>query len=55
MGDSANNAGMLRAAELRRLPVCPAVAAVAADAQVNHTDLAALLYFQGYTRDSFVD
>jgi phosphoserine phosphatase len=30
----------------------PAVAAEA-DAQVNRTDLTALLYFQVYTRDSF--
>jgi hypothetical protein len=28
--------------------------AAEADAEVKHTDLTALLYFQGYTRDSFV-
>ena len=55
VGDGANDAGMLRAAGLGVAYHAKPVAAVAADAQVNHTDLAALLYFQGYTRDSFVD
>jgi phosphoserine phosphatase len=31
------------------------VVAAQADAKVDHADLTALLYFQGYTADEFVD
>ncbi len=54
-GDCANDLDMLRAAGLGVAYHAKPVVAAEADAQVSHTDLTALLYFQGYTRDSFVD
>ncbi len=53
-GDGANDIDMLKWAGLGvAYRAKPAVAAEA-DARVNHTDLTALLYFQGYTREEFV-
>jgi phosphoserine phosphatase len=54
VGDGANDLDMLKWAGLSiAYRAKPAVAAEA-DARVNHTDLTALLYFQGCTRDEFV-
>jgi phosphoserine phosphatase len=54
VGDGANDIDMLTWAGLSvAYRASPAVAA-AADALVKHTGLTSLLYFQGYTRDSFV-
>ena len=54
VGDGANDLDMLMAAGLGvAYRAKPAVAA-RADACVNHSDLTALLYFQGYSRESFV-
>lgn len=55
VGDGANDLAMLKAAGLGVAYRAKPIVAAQADAQVNHTDLTALLYFQGYTRDSFVD
>jgi len=54
VGDGANDLAMLHRAELGvALHAKPAVQA-AADLVVNHGDLTALLYLQGYRRDDFV-
>lgn len=54
-GDGANDVPMLREAGLGvAYRAKPAVAAVAA-ARIDHADLTALLYAQGYARDEFVD
>jgi phosphoserine phosphatase len=54
-GDGANDAAMLAAAGLGvAYHAKPAVAA-AADARIDHADLTALLYLQGYRRDEFVE
>ena len=54
VGDGANDLDMLKWAGLSvAYRAKPAVAAEA-DVRVNHADLTALLYFQGYTRDEFV-
>jgi phosphoserine phosphatase len=53
VGDGANDLAMLRAAGLGVAYRAKPVVAAEADAQVNHTDLTALLYFQGYNRGSF--
>jgi len=51
VGDGANDLGMLRAAGLGvGFRARPAVAA-AADARIDHADLSALLYLQGYRRE----
>jgi len=55
VGDGANDLDMLKAAGLGVAYRAKPVVAAQAAAQINHTDLAALLYFQGYTRDSFAD
>jgi phosphoserine phosphatase len=53
VGDGANDLAMLKEAGLGvAYRAKPAVAAEA-DAQVQHTGLTALLYFQGYKRESF--
>jgi phosphoserine phosphatase len=52
-GDGANDLAMLKAAGLGVAYRAKPVVAAEADAQVKHTSLAALLYFQGYNRDSF--
>ncbi len=54
VGDGANDLDMLKGAGLGVAYRAKPVVAAEADAQVNRTDLTALLYFQGYTRDSFV-
>jgi phosphoserine phosphatase len=52
-GDGANDLAMLKAAGLGVAYRAKPVVAAEADAQVKHTNLATLLYFQGYARDSF--
>ena len=54
VGDGANDLDMLKWAGLSIAYRAKPVVAAEADARVNHTDLTALLYFQGYTRDEFV-
>ena len=54
VGDGANDLDMLKWAGLSVAYRAKPVVAAEADARVNHTDLTALLYFQGYTRDEFV-
>jgi phosphoserine phosphatase len=54
VGDGANDLGMVQAAGLGvAYHAKPAVAAAAA-ARIDHGDLTALLYAQGYRRDEFV-
>jgi phosphoserine phosphatase len=54
VGDGANDLGMIEAAGLGvAYHAKPAVAAAAA-ARIDHGDLTALLYMQGYRRDEFV-
>ena len=55
VGDGANDLGMIQAAGLGvAYHAKPAVAAAAA-VRIDHGDLTALLYAQGYRRDEFVD
>ena len=54
VGDGANDLAMLKAAGLGVAYRAKPVVTAEADAQVKHTSLTALLYFQGYARDSFV-
>jgi phosphoserine phosphatase len=55
VGDGANDLGMIEAAGLGvAYHAKPAVAAAAA-ARIDHGDLTALLYMQGYRRDEFVE
>ena len=55
VGDGANDLGMIEAAGLGvAYHAKPAVAAAAA-ARIDHSDLTALLYAQGYRRDEFVE
>jgi phosphoserine phosphatase len=54
VGDGANDLGMIQAAGLGVAYRAKPVVAAQADAQVTHCDLAALLYFQGYSLDDFV-
>ena len=55
VGDGANDLGMLQMAGMGvALHARPAVAAQC-DLRVNHGDLTALLYLQGYGQDEFVD
>ncbi|HWJ19054.1 MAG TPA: phosphoserine phosphatase SerB [Geobacterales bacterium] len=53
VGDGANDLAMLKAAGLSIAYRAKPIVAAEADAQVRYTDLTALLYFQGYMRDSF--
>jgi phosphoserine phosphatase len=53
VGDGANDLAMLKAAGLGVAYHAKPVVAAEADAKVSHTDLTALLYFQGYSRDEF--
>ena len=54
VGDGANDLGMIEQAGLGvAYHAKPAVAAAAA-ARIDHGDLTALLYAQGYRRDEFV-
>ncbi len=54
VGDGANDLGMIEAAGLGVAYRAKPIVAAQADAQVNHCDLTALLYFQGYSLDDFV-
>ncbi|MDR3509006.1 MAG: phosphoserine phosphatase SerB [Caulobacteraceae bacterium] len=53
IGDGANDLAMINAAGLGVAYRAKPVVAAEADARVDHTDLTALLYFQGYRADQF--
>ena len=53
-GDGANDAAMIEAAGLGVAYHAKPVLAQVADARIEHNDLSALLYLQGYRRDEFV-
>ena len=55
VGDGANDLPMLQAAGLGIAYRAKPKVAVAADARIEHTDLAALLYAQGFAREDFVE
>lgn len=55
VGDGANDVPMLQAAGLGVAFHAKPVTAAAADARIDHGDLTALLYLQGYRRDEFVN
>jgi phosphoserine phosphatase len=54
VGDGANDLDMIRAAGLGVAYRAKPVVAAEADAAINHGDLTALLYLQGYTKQEFV-
>jgi phosphoserine phosphatase len=54
IGDGANDLAMIQAAGLGVAYRAKPIVAAQADAKVDHADLTALLYFQGYTFDQFV-
>lgn len=54
VGDGANDLAMITAAGLGVAFRAKPVVAAEANAQINHSDLTALLYLQGYHRDQFV-
>jgi phosphoserine phosphatase len=54
VGDGANDLAMIEAAGLGVAYRAKPIVAAEADAKVDHADLTALLYFQGYRADSFV-
>jgi len=54
IGDGANDLAMIEAAGLGVAYRAKPIVAAQADAKVDHADLTALLYFQGYTADQFV-
>jgi len=54
IGDGANDLAMIEAAGLGVAYHAKPVVAAAADARIDHADLTALLYFQGYGADEFV-
>jgi phosphoserine phosphatase len=54
VGDGANDLAMIEAAGLGVAYRAKPVVAALADAAVDHADLTALLYFQGYGADTFV-
>ena len=54
IGDGANDLAMIEAAGLGVAYRAKPIVAAEADAKVDHSDLTALLYFQGYTTDQFV-
>ena len=54
VGDGANDLAMIEAAGLGVAYRAKPVVAAQADARVEHTDLTALLFFQGYAADAFV-
>jgi phosphoserine phosphatase len=54
VGDGANDLAMIEAAGLGVAYRAKPVVAARADARIDHTDLTALLYFQGYEADAFV-
>ena len=53
VGDGANDLSMIEAAGLGVAYRAKPIVAARADARVDHTDLTALLYFQGYGQDVF--
>jgi phosphoserine phosphatase len=53
IGDGANDLAMIEAAGLGVAYRAKPIVAARADARVDHTDLTALLYFQGYGQDVF--
>ena len=53
IGDGANDLAMIQAAGLGVAYRAKPVVAAQADARVDHADLTALLYFQGYRADAF--
>lgn len=53
VGDGANDLTMIEAAGLGVAWRAKPIVAAAADAQIDHADLTALLYFQGYSADEF--
>jgi phosphoserine phosphatase len=54
VGDGANDLPMIEAAGLGVAYHAKPVVAAAASARIDHGDLTALLYAQGYRRDEFV-
>lgn len=54
IGDGANDLAMIEAAGLGVAYRAKPIVAAQADAKVDHADLTALLYFQGYRADEFV-
>ena len=54
IGDGANDLAMIDAAGLGVAYRAKPVVAAAADARIDHADLTALLYFQGYQQSDFV-
>jgi len=54
IGDGANDLAMIEAAGLGVAYRAKPIVAAQADARVEHTDLTALLFFQGYAADAFV-
>jgi phosphoserine phosphatase len=54
IGDGANDLAMIQAAGLGVAYRAKPIVAAQADAKVDHADLTALLYFQGYRADQFV-
>ncbi|HEY4343475.1 MAG TPA: phosphoserine phosphatase SerB [Parvibaculum sp.] len=55
VGDGANDLGMIEEAGLGVAFHAKPVVAEAADARIDHGDLTALLYFQGYKEDEFAN
>ncbi|MDO9224324.1 MAG: HAD hydrolase family protein, partial [Caulobacter sp.] len=53
IGDGANDLAMIEAAGLGVAYRAKPIVAAQADARVDHADLTALLYFQGYRREDF--
>ena len=54
VGDGANDLAMIKAAGLGVAYRAKPVVAMRADARLDHADLTALLYFQGYSAETFV-
>lgn len=54
MGDGANDLAMIEAAGLGIAYRAKPIVAAQADAAINHSDLTAALFFQGYAREEFV-
>ena len=53
VGDGANDLAMIEAAGLGVAYRAKPVVAARADARIDHSDLTALLYFQGYSAEEF--
>ena len=54
VGDGANDIPMLQARGPRRSPPCQAESSGSGPVSIDHGDLTALLYLQGYRREEFV-